>query len=241
MSSDHSDIKQLRSFQQALSPRPSPRCSFASLDAAFAPASGPVGGDFHDHLELDETHQVALVGDVTGHGLPSALVMAVAFGAVREAFRSMQVPCAVMNGLHSLLTELGERSGGPRLFSATLFLGVIDAGGDLKYVNAGHPPALLLRADGGIERLEASIPPLGFAEPTQCRSVGLQLSPADRLLLYSDGILKPEERFEEFVERVSGHRDLDGAQMVEALLAEGAADDRTAMVLNYRGGACGTP
>lgn len=236
MSREAHDIQQLRRFQQALTPRPAPRCSFATLDAGFAAASGSVGGDFHDHLEIDDDHQVALVGDVTGHGLSSALVMAVTFGALREAFRSMQLPCAVMNGLHQLLAELGERAGGPRLFSATLFLGVLESNGGLKFVNAGHPPALVLREGGVIERLDASLPPLGFAEPARCHSVSSALEPGDRLVLYSDGILKHEENMAELIERIESHAELEAPELVQALLAEGAADDRTAMVLSYRGG-----
>ena len=238
MSPEVNDIEQLRSFQTALSPPQAPGCSFATLDAGFAAASGSVGGDFHDHLELDGSHQVALVGDVTGHGLSSALVMAVTFGALREAFRSMQLPCAVMNGLHALLAELGDRAGGPRLFSATLFLGVLASDGEFKFVNAGHPPGLVLRAEGGVERLDASIPPLGFAEPTRCQSVASALRPGDRLVLYSDGILKQDERMAELIERIDAHRELEGPAFVEALLAEGAADDRTALVLHFSGGAC---
>jgi sigma-B regulation protein RsbU (phosphoserine phosphatase) len=240
MSPDRHELQQLRAFQEALSPRPRAGCSFARLEAGFLPAGGPVGGDFHDHLHLDDERQACLIGDVTGHGLSSALVMAVAFGAVREAFRSTRMPCAVMNGLHGLLAELGERAGGPRLFSASLFLGVLEATGELRFVNAGHPPGLLLRADGGLERLEAGVPPLGLAEPARCRSVPRALAAGDRLVLYTDGVLAEGERLDEFIGRVRSMAALDARDLVGRLLAEGGRDDRTAVVLEYGGPGSGS-
>ena len=235
MNQESTDIEQLRSFQEALRPRDRRDCSHAALTAGFLPAEGPVGGDFHDHLELDEGLQVALVGDVTGHGLPAALVMAVAFGTLREAFRSTRLPCAVMSRLHSLLAELGERAGGPRLFSLSLFLAVLARDGTLQYVNAGHPPGLVLRAGGGVERLAATLPPLGLAEPAQCRSMPQSLGPGDRLVLYSDGLIKPGENITGLIDRVTGLAELESPVLVQTLLIDGALDDRTAMVLTRLG------
>ena len=234
MSPEHLDAQHLRAFQEALTPRAPRACSFASLRAGFAPAGGSVGGDFHDHLELDEHRQAVLIGDVTGHGLSSALVMAVASGAIREAFRWTQLPCAVMNDLHALLADLGERAGGPRLFSASLFVGVLESDGTLKYVNAGHPPGLVLRTDGSIERLDASVPPLGFVEPVHCRSVPQALAPGDRLLLYTDGVLRPGESVGDWLDRARSLSEREDHEIVESLLAEGAEDDRTALILGRR-------
>lgn len=226
------DMEQLRAFQRALVPTTCVGSSFIGVRAAFRPAGSPVGGDFHDAFPLDGGDQACLIGDVTGHGLPSALVMAVLFGAVREAFRWSRTPCAVMNDLHLLLDELGRRSGGPRLFSASLFLGVVSPDGSLLSVNAGHPPPLLLRADGRWETLPAAVAPLGLLPPERCSSECRALEPGDRLLLYTDGLFAAEPSPEEVRERWGSLGD-DAA--LEALLTVGSDDDRTAMVVSYLG------
>jgi len=226
---------QLRAFQEALVPNDCRACSFASSSTAFRPAQGPVGGDFHDFFAVDEHRQACLMGDVTGHGLPSALVMAVAFGAVREALRWAEKPCMVLNGLHDLLVELGARSGGPRLFSATLFLALLDDDGRLQHVNAGHPPPVLLRSGEPARELATAYPPLGLAAPERCSSLTEPLRSGDRLVVYTDGVLEPGESHRSMVGRIAAMADREGRDVVESLVARGADDDRTAMVVTYRG------
>jgi serine phosphatase RsbU (regulator of sigma subunit) len=235
LATDSLQTAQLREFQRALVPRQHQGEGWLDVRACFRPADGPVGGDFHDTLVCEDGRRVALMGDVTGHGLSSALVMAVSFGAVRESFRTWKVPCAVMNNLHDLLQELGERAGGPRMFSATLFLGVLEECGLFKYVSAGHPAAFHLRDGKVIAQLGASVPPLGFVSPDRCSSIHVQLLTGDRLLLYTDGLFPDGTGPRELLTRVEELAPGDPQALVDELVDRGANDDRTAMLLEYRG------
>jgi hypothetical protein len=78
------------------------------------------------------------------------------------------------------------------------------------------------------------VPPLGFVEPVHCSSVPEALGPDDRLLLYTDGVLRHDEGLEAWLERAASLARLDGAELVRSLLAEGAEDDRTALLVGRR-------
>lgn len=229
------DAEQLRAVQAALLPPDCPSCGHASVAAAFRPASGEVGGDFHDSIPLGGA-DAYLIGDVTGHGPAAALVMAVLYGATQEAVRAGgREPHEILARQDRLLRELGRRSGGPRLFSATAWLGILDADGTLRHASAGHPPALLLRADGTVERLAATAPPLGFAESDVRAVEPTRLGSGDRVLLYTDGVFAAEDDAEAIEERVLDLAALQPAAFVDALVADGADDDRTAVLVSYAG------
>jgi len=225
---------QLRAFQEALLPKSCPSCGHAAIAAAFRAAEGVLGGDFHDAVPLGGA-DAYVIGDVTGHGLSASLVMAVLFGSIHEGLRHSWHPCEILEHQHGLLATLGARAGGPRLFSATVFVGVLTAAGALTYANAGHPPPLLLRTGQRPVTLDAVLPPLGLVEPTACHETTVQLAPGDRVLLYTDGLFGDHADPEALARRVAALDGLPPLALVDALVATGAADDRTAMLVTYDG------
>lgn len=229
------EARLLREFQAALLPPRCASCGHAEVAAAFRPATGAVGGDFHDAVRRGD-REAYIIGDVTGHGPAAALVMAVLFGAVSEALRCLDHPAEVLEHLHDLLAMLGERAGGPRLFSATLFVGLLDADGGFTYANAGHPAPHLLREGEAPEALGAITPPLGLVEPTPCAEATVRLRPGDRLFAYTDGLLGPDaETAADLVARVLAMGSAAPEDIVESLVQHGADDDRTAVMVVHRG------
>jgi PAS domain S-box-containing protein len=163
-----------------------------------------VGGDFYDAFEVKDGKIAILVGDVAGHGIEAArtatLVKDVVHAFTHQSLRSHKV----MSRANAVLME--------RLLPGfvTLFLAILDTEtGLLGYANAGHPPPMLRRASGGIERLGDGSVPLGVRAEVTWKPGEARLEAGDILLLYTDGIVEArrgkeffgDERLEKLLKR----------------------------------------
>ncbi|MBB4000453.1 PP2C family protein-serine/threonine phosphatase [Aureimonas pseudogalii] len=180
-----------------------------AIEAAFRPASD-IGGDFFDVFRIDEGHVAFTVGDVSGKGIPASLFMAMCQTMMRHAVRETGDMALAAARTSDLLDADNEQS-----MFATFFGGVLDLEtGDLAFVNCGHNPPFLRRADGSTERLgqELPNPPLATFSPASFTARTARLGPGDRLVAYTDGMTEaPDPTGEEF-----------GEERLAALLAETA-------------------
>jgi sigma-B regulation protein RsbU (phosphoserine phosphatase) len=158
-----------------------------------------VGGDLYDVFETDDGETALVLGDVSGKGLPAALLMGFVQGAARatSAGRSAGKRRGTAERLNSLLCTKTARER-----FVTLFWCTFDARtGILRYVNAGHCPPLLVREDGEIRRLEAGGPVLGIVAGARYDYGEVMVEPGDLLVIFSDGIVEaPNANDEEFGE-----------------------------------------
>ena len=171
-----------RNVQQRLFPNPLVRRNRGIEFSGICVPAHEIGGDYYDFLELDGGAMGFVLADVSGKGIPAALLMANLQGSFRS--QSNADPCAVMNHVNTLF----YRSTPPEHF-ATAFLGVYDSGRRwLRFSNCGHPPGLLVRAGGEVEKLETTARVLGVADELDSEEGGVALGPGDLVVLYSDGI-----------------------------------------------------
>ncbi len=172
--------------------------SFRGLDlAGWSQACLSAGGDYYDFIPVSDGKIVAVVGDVAGHGLGSALVMATARGALLSLVDSVADPTEVMFRLNNVL----RNDAATKLFM-TLFYGILDTERmTLQYVNAGHEAPILYRpANEEFPTIKPTGMALGFfGDSTYTVSDPIPLSEGDILLLYTDGVTealdKKQERF----------------------------------------------
>ncbi len=213
----------------------------ARVAARVAPAE-LVGGDFYQVFKLPGGRIGVMIGDVSGHGFPAALMMAAGMSAATIYAAEFGMPAQVLRQMDDALQDELENTE----MYLTMFYGVLDPiRGTLTYANAGHPHAFLVRADGTAERLLATDPPVGFAGPDSYHEVELPWSPStDLLFLFTDGLsdtmttaeISDGEAF--VVNEVVRHRELEPSEIVDRLfsLADDSvptipSDDRTAILL----------
>lgn len=203
-----------------------------------------IGGDFYDFLLTGERNLQFCIGDVSGKGIPAALMMAVVKTLFRALSRFEPTPEALIGAVNRQLS----RDIDPTMF-ASAFYGSLDLeDGVLRYSNAGHNPPLLLRADGRVELLP-SRPGVVLGVVREFRYVldSIPLEPGDMLCLYTDGVSEATsddeelftlERMEQVLER---NRGADPQRIVSELVRAveefvGSApqsDDITAMCIRY--------
>ncbi len=157
------------------------------------PAS-EVGGDFFDYFTIDDSRLAISIGDVSGKGVPASLFMAITQSLMRLSVREDNDLAAAIGRVNSLLAANNEES-----MFATAFCAVIHVGtGEITYSNCGHNAPLLMHADGTMDRLPPTGPPLAASNlivpKTACRC----LSAGDRLILFSDGLPEASNRSGEF-------------------------------------------
>jgi len=186
----HKELELARSLQAAMLPVDDPMFperSDIAMAAHMEPASH-VGGDFFDAFFIDEEKLFLCIGDVSGHGIAAALLMARIVGLVRVLASGERSPGLVLQGLNDALEE-GNDSG----VFATLFCGLLEVGsGRLVLANGGHGAPLLLR-QGRCEAIE--VPPgmlVGAFPNRRYQERELALLPGDLLLLHTDGITEAE-------------------------------------------------
>ncbi len=143
-----------------------------------------VGGDYYDFLPLAGDKLGFTVGDVSGKGIPAALLVSTLHSAVRLLLDRIEVGSPMLERLNQHIVD----SSAPNKF-ITLLLAQLDfATGELTYVNAGHNPGVLVRAGGGTTMLDSGGLPLGLLAGSAYRCERLAVEPGDLLCLYSDGI-----------------------------------------------------
>ena len=159
--------------------------------AGFTRPANTVGGDFYDALPLSDGRVLIALGDVAGKGSPAALLMALLLAMMRTLADENLAPAALMRRLN---VQIFRHS--PRSRFITAFLAAYDPGtGELEWVNAGHLPPVILRADGTIDRdafRDGGSLALGMFEAATYDSSRARLAPGDALVLYSDGLTEAE-------------------------------------------------
>ena len=166
-----------------------------------------VGGDFYDFFLVDDDHLAVVIADVSGKGVPAALFMVIAKTLIKNHAQNRETPGEVFTQTNAQLCE-GNDAG---LF-VTAWMGVLEIStGKFVYVNAGHNPPLLKRADGQYEWLK-SRPGFVLAgmEGIRYRENTLELMPGDTLYLYTDGV----------TEATSSAQELYGEERLQAALNE---------------------
>ncbi len=238
---DH-EMALARTIQTALLKHP-PEVDFADVFAFSQPARS-VGGDlYHGALRGDGALAVAL-GDVSGKGVPAALLMAMVQGLLGMLHELGQPIEAVLPALNRILLE---HNPGNRFL--TLATGVLSADGRLELANAGHCPLAVLRGDGSVELVAPHGPILGLLPTASWGTATLQLAAGETVVFYSDGVSESfspndDEFGVEGVKRTLGALAGGSAEVVGQAILQAAAshragreaeDDVTLLVVRYRG------
>ncbi|MCS7313873.1 MAG: PP2C family protein-serine/threonine phosphatase [Bryobacterales bacterium] len=183
-----------RRVQRDLLPAPDVELDALEFSAGCTPA-WQVGGDFYD-VYVDESGRIGLaLGDVSGKGLPASVMAGLLLGAVR--FSSWVTGPADHEAATERLNELLRTRTAPERF-ASLFWCYYEPGtGELRYINAGHVPPLIVRRkpDGAraVEVLEDGGPLLGVLKEARYRQGSVRLAPGDLLVIYSDGVVEAQD------------------------------------------------
>lgn len=181
-----------RETQESLLPRSLPRFERFHIHA-FSSPTRYVGGDFYDFQQLGSGELAGVVADVSGKGLPAALLSSMVLGALSAELQSGGTVADVISRINVLLCEKSL----PYQF-VTLFLFLVDAAGGGCFVSAGHNPAYLHRAgSGAIECLTSKDPFVGMFEDAAYESIAVDLHEGDILVVYSDGLTDAENLQEE--------------------------------------------
>jgi sigma-B regulation protein RsbU (phosphoserine phosphatase) len=236
-------------IQASILPRDVPRLAGLEIAARYLPMSS-VAGDFYDFLVIERGRLGVLVADVTGHGVPAALIASMLKVAFASQSAHADDPARVLTGLNQALCGKFEEH-----FVTAAYLYVELEAKMIRYAGAGHPPLLYSnRAHGDGRSIEKNGFFLGMFPEAEYSSVEMQLQPGDRYVLYTDGL--PESKSvsgEEFgIARCSqflaSRTQLPAAALADELLREITSwsarpsgsvqeDDMTLVVLDFTGSA----
>jgi serine phosphatase RsbU (regulator of sigma subunit) len=235
------ELRQARRIQVGLFPDSLPPIDGYELYGGNVPSRG-VSGDYYEVLgRRDGQECVLLVADVSGKGMSASLLTGYLQALTSVPIEAGMEPHEVFNRIS---VPFHRRTPANRF--ATVLMAVLEApSGDLRYANAGHNPALVIRSDGAVERLEATGLPLGLVEDSRYELGRSALKPGDLLVLYSDGYTEAfNSELEEFgIDRLASvcadGRDLPLAEVaaeLERRLGEftggnPSGDDRTLVML----------
>jgi sigma-B regulation protein RsbU (phosphoserine phosphatase) len=233
------EVAEARSIQQGLLPMSIPQRAGYEIAGAWQPAQS-IGGDYYDVLEFDEATLGLCIADVSGKGLPAALLMS----NLQAAVRGLASPALSPEGLCTRLNSLVCHNTGNDRF-ITFFYAQLDGPARLlRYTNAGHNAPILLHCDGSHERLQDGGGVLGVFPNQTFASSAASLVPGDRVIFFTDGVTEAcDAAGEEFgevrlVHLLQEHRAAAASALQEKILAAAGQfssghwhDDATLLVL----------
>jgi phosphoserine phosphatase RsbU/P len=240
------ELEIARQIQSSILPRELPR--LAGLDIAARHLSmSAVAGDFYDFLVVDEKRLGVLIADVTGHGVPAALIASMLKVAFAAQFAHADAPARVLTGLNGALCGKFEDH-----FVTAAYVFIDMDAEIMRYSGAGHPPLMLVsRAAGKARQIEENGLMLGLFPEALYSAIEIPLCAGDRYLLCTDGVLETKNAAEEEFGRSGSMQFLESNsalsaksfsdKLVDALarwsgqLAGGAqTDDITLVVLDFQ-------
>jgi len=151
--------------------------------ALMIPSKG-VGGDLYDCIPIGDSRYLLCIGDVSGKGVPAALMMSTCLTLLRAYAEILESPATIMARINQRMSHGNDNCG-----FTTLLIGILDAlNGQFRYCNAGHNPALVLRQNGDVEALRpVHGVAVGIQEGLVYGEDSLTLAEGETLLAYTDG------------------------------------------------------
>jgi sigma-B regulation protein RsbU (phosphoserine phosphatase) len=239
------ELEIARRIQSSTLPQSVPTLAGLEIAARYVPMSA-VAGDFYDFLGVDEKRVGILVADVTGHGVPAALIASMLKVALAGQAAHADDPARVLTGLNRSLCGKFEEH-----FVTAAYLFVDLERSRLRYSAAGHPPLMLASRAGKVREIEENGLMLGMFPEAAYSTVEIGLSLGDRCLLYTDGLFEAKNtaqeefgksRCKEFMET---QHDISAERFANALLDRIAGfsghnsdraqeDDITLLVLDFQ-------
>lgn len=206
------DLDTAREVQQTLLPQKLPEMP-GSEDLSLCVKALPareVGGDLHDFFYKDEKTLVLALGDVSGNGIPAALLMTMTWTLLRTYAGKEDSPSEVLKKMNETLQQATSAAK-----FVTMFLAYYDIENrTLRFANAGHCPPIFANLDGSTEIPGPTAPILGLFEEFESKDVALTLSPGQKVIAYSDGI----------TEASGPDGDMFGASRLEELISKSVGD-----------------
>jgi len=202
-----------KEVQSALLPSADPGLAGYDIAGTNVPSS-EIGGDYFDYLPQPDGRLGVAIADVSGKGVPAALIMA----TFRAALRAQRVKDAPLDAIAARLNRILLDSMDTSRF-VTAFYGLLEPlSGDFGFANCGHNPGLLLRRGGGRDMLPSGGPALGMWREASFTPGSASVRPGDTLVLYTDGVVEVTnpsgdmfgvDRLEEVIRRRSGDSSRD--------------------------------
>jgi phosphoserine phosphatase RsbU/P len=242
----NTELEMARQIQLSILPHSIPKLAGLDIAAHYLPMTS-VAGDFYDFIQIDEKHIGILIADVSGHGLPSALIASMLQVALTGQASHASEPDKVLLGLNRAFCGKFTRN-----FVTAAYVYMDLENNFMRYAGAGHPPMFQWRNSTGkaTQVLENGLV-LGIIEEASYEALEFLLEPGDRYVLCTDGILEAansaQEQFGEgrlmcFIE---SQKDLATDQFSQMLLndlsrwsnqptEQGQQDDITLLVIDYK-------
>jgi len=217
----NTELEMARQIQLSILPSSTPKIAGMDIVARYIPMTS-VAGDFYDFIVVDERHLGILIADVSGHGLPAALIASMLQVALTAQARHVSEPGKVLTGLNQALCGKFQHN-----FVTAAYVYVDLEKNIMKYGGAGHPPLLLWRkSTGSASQLLENGLVMGQFEEATYDSLEAPIQPGDRFCLYTDGILETanpaQEEFgtERFMKFMETNNKLPAGPFADALLLE---------------------
>ena len=242
----NNELEMARQIQLSILPHSIPTLPGLEIAARFFPMTS-VAGDFYDFIQIDDRHIGILIADVSGHGLPSALIASMLQVALTGQAGHASEPAQVLAGLNRALCGKFTYN-----FVTAAYVYLDLEKNFMRYAGAGHPPVLQWRISTGktAKVLENGLV-LGMFEEAIYEALEFPLELGDRYVLYTDGVPEAanpsEEEFgvDRFMRFIENHKHLGADQFVQTFLAElsrwsgqtaeqGQQDDITLLVVDFK-------
>jgi len=242
----NNELEMARQIQLSILPHTLPKLPGLDVAARYLPMTS-VAGDFYDFITIDDSHLGILIADVSGHGLPSALIASMLQVALSAQAGHASEPAKVLLGLNKALCGKFTQN-----FVTAAYVYLDLEKNLMRYAGAGHPPILQYRSatSKSSSILENGLV-LGIFDEATYEALELPLQPGDRHLLCTDGILEAANATKEFygADRVKrfleNNHNLNADQFADAFLAEitnwtgecpeqGQQDDITLLLFDFQ-------
>lgn len=234
------EMEVARQVMAGILPSATPRLAGFDIAAVLEPCY-EVGGDYYDFIPLVDDRWGIAMADVSGKGVPAALVVA----AMRATLYTLARRELALRSVFRHANEFIHASTRVRAKYVTLFYAVLDIQARrMIYVNAGHLPPVVMRANGDVDLLRSGGFPLGFFDTPRYFEQFVQLQSGDLVCLYTDGITETSNAKDEdygrarLIEVLRRHHQRSAAEVCDAVLADvrrfgerAPVDDATVLIL----------
>src|SRR5581483_8068090 len=204
------ELAAARQIQMSILPKSPPAIRGLDIAAIYAPAS-EVAGDFYDFAPIDGDRVGILIADVSGHGVPAALVASMLKVALAGHTELAAQPARLLAEFNKFFCGKLERQ-----FITASYAVIRATTGEITLASAGHPPPLVVRGNRTIEEIAADGFVLGRFPDARFAETSARLSPADAIVMYTDGV----------PEALNAHNEMWGEERFRESLASGATIQR---------------